>query len=411
MARKDTTTDKDKTGKIQGNGQVLARFEAEGYRFNPHTSGWARWVFNHSPGIILSIFLITVVGWFMTARSVTTHGQLIAITDLLYNIIYFHLPFTLSIWVAISISRDITGRAPKYLRELEKAGRLKLLSNGEAQDSHPTRSIFNISPKSWQTYADDLENVLHSKWALALFMFWIVVVAILGNMFANTFNVYTAELPWMRFSYAMMLGGTGLYIAYHLGYTLWTLYVTATYIRKLPSACLLDIEPGHGEGSGGFKRLGDLCLELASIPIVPLLMIATYNLTGNTAASVIEFQLSMYIGLFILIAAVIVNFFWPLLDIHRFMLQAKRNYQDAAAVQMGRVEQQLRDLFQKEPLDEKQAKVLEGRLEQLKKAYPAVQQYPTWPFTVHTVIYLAASQVLPILSAGKVAIEVYEKFN
>ena len=337
---------------------------------------------------------------------------------IIWNTIADIIPISLSLLLSILTFQDVTRKTPKYLAGLAKAGRLMPPSSRKASDAgiKPAlwariRAAFDINPQGWESFTGDFENSLRSKWGLALFLIWLALAFILDGQFVKSLHVFELNDFWMTFHYFMVLGVLGLFLVYLMGYGIWMMIVIGAYIRKLSPVFELDIEPGHGDGCGGLKRLGDLCFEMALTVIYPMVVIAVFILVGAFSASIPAFRAGMSIGLGVAILIAAVIFFWPLLDIHKDMLDAMRKFQDEAAARIGKTEQELRDLFGSGSYDGGTVKVLEDRLEKLKKLYPADLNFPVWPFTTKIVVAFYTSQIVPIITVITGLYDFFGKFG
>lgn len=183
----------------------------------------------------------------------------------------------------------------------------------------------------------------------------------------------------------------------------WALATTGKYVRNLALQFKFNIQPSHPDRCGGFRMLGAFSFGIASPLLILSLLLGFYIFIGFTThgKSVLEPIISQILLPFTFILAVIA-FFIPLWDIHRQMVERKKEYEDLFAEWNTELESAIQSSFENQnPFDnqalEKAKTAKEGR-EILQALHPDKVNYPVWPFDLRILITFLASQIPAILS-------------
>jgi hypothetical protein len=192
-----------------------------------------------------------------------------------------------------------------------------------------------------------------------------------------------------------------------IGFLCWVLYVTGRFVRELTKRFAVAIQPTHPDGCGGLKPLGDFCFNIAFALIgggLVLAIVPMLNWDRDDALSVF----SMIIIFVVIGPLTVLAVFSPLWGIHNKMVEHKKSYQDAFAVQLSELEQAMHANTRKAG-NLAEAKDAREKLEILQTLHPDKLAYPTWPFKfTRTVIAILSPQILQ--TAVGIVTSVYEVF-
>ena len=199
----------------------------------------------------------------------------------------------------------------------------------------------------------------------------------------------------------------GLFWLFMIGQLSWVLYVTSSYIGKLPQNFSIKIQPSHSDKCGGLKPLGDFCFD-AAIPLIGGgLIVLTIPILDWDIDQVLSLMATTTI--FVLIGPLTaMTIFMPLWNVHREMTEQKRAYEDGFAVQAMTLEQTIR-VHTSEKGNLKKAEIAREKLEILQSVNPEKIPYPVWPFRfTSTVLAVFSPQILQAIT-GIIA-KAYEFF-
>jgi hypothetical protein len=297
--------------------------------------------------------------------------------------------FTSLLLVSILYSRFIYN-FPKSLIALASAGRLRKAD----KFLRPKKTHWwDIRPHNWETYPQDLQNALNSPWRSILFVL-VLATAYTIMLYAGRDWLYKLSGFW-PYAWDTVLYLIMPFLTAYVANGMWTIIIAGLYVRWLTPIYKLDVQPEHGDGCGGLKRLGDLCFSMAIMITVPTAVFGVGWMIGAIGGSV---------GLIIVILAMstaiclaVVTFFVPLLDIHSDMASSAALFEDEANGRITLVKEDLRELIGKGS-ESKEIGKLEKRLEKLEKLYPADLKFPTWPFTTTVLLTFYSAQIVPIVT-------------
>lgn len=197
-----------------------------------------------------------------------------------------------------------------------------------------------------------------------------------------------------------------------VGLWIFELVVTAVRIHRLSHFFDLDIQPTHPDRCGGFEIIGDLCLRMVFILLIPTLFVVFWLAASTNIVSLSDldafipeyvrnpdFSKPVYYSLILLFLSGITVFFWPMYMIHRYMLEAQAELDR----KLDNISRQIQDLTHdlladpvKMPADERKKTMLD--IDSLKNLYAYTRNVPTWPFERKMLIKFISSQTIPIIS-------------
>jgi hypothetical protein len=145
-------------------------------------------------------------------------------------------------------------------------------------------------------------------------------------------------------------------LMYGLGITSWTLSITGRYIRNLSRAFEFRIEPVHPDHCGGLKVLGDFCFGLAFPPFTGFVFTIGYLFVllrdSPNTSDLITAGLTAFILLLFVLPGVIFLFFVPLWSIHTKMLAVRAREEEAYAVHLTALREEIQMLLSDNRLEE-----------------------------------------------------------
>ncbi|MFE2430692.1 hypothetical protein ACFXJ5_28595 [Streptomyces sp. NPDC059373] len=141
----------------------------------------------------------------------------------------------------------------------------------------------------------------------------------------------------------------------------------------------LDVQPGHVDGAGGLKPLGDFYLVQSMLAGIPALYIAAWWWIIPFVEG-LDMYRTPYLGLLVLAITIeILVFVVPMAGIHRAMRARKVELShdaDRLTVQLADLRRQL---LVATAADDRDA--LKGRIKHLETEFWLIERAPTWPLT------------------------------
>lgn len=190
-----------------------------------------------------------------------------------------------------------------------------------------------------------------------------------------------------------------------LGLLVWRAGALAFNLYRLGRDVDLRVLPEHPDRCGGLRILGDLCLQLALVVLIPAIYLAFWGIAYNLVPlDAIRDGATLYAdtarrGLLFLVAAAFFLFLMPVNAIHRRMLRRRAEVQRELAelsASMDQIAAELRD--QADRITPAQGKERLERLDFMDKVFQRSKRFPTWPFDARLLAGFASAQVLPLLS-------------
>jgi hypothetical protein len=257
------------------------------------------------------------------------------------------------------------------------------------------------------SFINSFEKLLNSRWA------WVVGIACglggLGATYPARYFLQTGNSPFnFNGLLAYYLWGNAAFIAAPLGYLIgvlfWRVCVIAAFIGKLGGRFRIVPQPNHPDRTGGLKPLGDLCLTMALLLLVPAIYLSVWGFAATFIKTGGELYTQLWSGLFrqwliLLSLLALFSFLQPLYNVHLQMQKRRREIIAELTVLTQRIEELSEELRTKAhtfaPKDG------EEKLEDLafmKKVYLENSQIPIWPIEWQTFLKFLSAQAVPILS-------------
>jgi uncharacterized membrane protein len=395
---------------------AFAPFEEDDFIFSAMTH-FEHWFFQNL--WLLPIPVIPVAIWSLNIllRQVNTYGEIYGIDKVIQlssGLLVFPVVLVLLAF-EIPFVRGLIKSVPKVLLALAHSGRLRPpFEDEDGQDKGvppvARKSPLYVEPPNWKTYANDMASAWRNPRRHALsgiFVTVFVVGDIILTLTVIPLSTLLADVPLVLRTVLELIAMGWLF--YWSGINLWMLYVLARYIRFLNKVFRLDIQPRHGDGCGGLKPIGDLCLKLA-VMLAPPAIICSYFLFSSlvTPGGTFIWILGWAILWLLVIIAAILAFVTPMWDIHRTMVRSKDGYQNEAIQYVSLAENRLRELLNQGKIQDAETKALQDQLTDLRELFPPDLDYPTWPVNVQTLLSFVGSQVAAGL-VGKLVSLVVER--
>jgi hypothetical protein len=262
------------------------------------------------------------------------------------------------------------------------------------------------SQEQYIRFIDKIELHLNSRWS------WILGVACAIGGLAATYPArvffQTGASPFdMRGLLAYYLWGNAAIVAAPLGYLLgilfWRVCVIAVMIGRLGGTFRVLAQPNHPDRAGGLKSLGNLCLMIALLLLIPAIYLSVWGFTATFFKTEADIYSQLWAGLFrqglvLLSLLALFAFLQPLYNVHQQMLKRRREILAELNDLTQRIEELSMELRTKAHTFAPKAG--EEKLEALafmKKVYQENSEIPSWPLDWQTIIKFASAQAVPVL--------------
>lgn len=217
----------------------------------------------------------------------------------------------------------------------------------------------------------------------------------------------------VEFWLSNLLVGMGVILnVFLIGCWIFELIITAALIYRAPGYFEIQIQPAHPDQCAGFKVVGDLCLKMVYIVLIPTLFVSFWlyvskhvALSPVLASLIPDYMLNLgfrtpaKVALGILILSGIAVFFWPMYTIHRRMVEEQLELQQELDKIATHIQQLDKSICQ-DPATmsaDKRRKTLD-EIDSLKELYLRMSNTPTWPFDRKVALKFASTQVVPFIS-------------
>lgn len=265
--------------------------------------------------------------------------------------------------------------------------------------SYTNGNLQNEYVKSLRDYQNDLMSKKR----------YILICILLGGISLYYFLLSPILFQWLLLQnnewasiFIILITGilTPLFGAYFCGVVCWTMFITGLFIRKIPRKFQVNIRPFHPDQCGGLKFLGDFSINMA-LPIligITTLSIITlyYMLDTNTSLASVRLAILGFIALFLFaIPLAFLTFLGPLWEIHKVMLNHRRQYEDQFAERIFPLIIQLNKYIDTKEFEK--VKELNELIDILQRFAPDKANHPIWPFDRRMFLGFVTPQVVSIL--------------
>lgn len=307
----------------------------------------------------------------------------------------FRLSGVITVAIELFILDQLFRRLPEALESIWIRDLLFSSNTGEQHD------------QKFIQFVNVLETALNSRWAVAIG----VLGAILGisATYPVRFFFQTGVFPYdSNGLLTYYLWGNGAFVAAPLGYILgllaWRVSLIAIYIDKLGQNFEIRVQPNHPDQCGGLKPLGDLCLFIALLVLMPAIFFSVWGFATTFFQTGGGIYNQLWSGLLrqwlvLLIVLALVAFLWPLYSIHTQMQKQRREIQaelDNLAERINELSTELRTEAYKLTPEQGEEKL--KSLEFMRRVYQESARIPVWPIDWQTLLKFSGAQAVPILS-------------
>ena len=368
---------------------------------NDFIRNFSDWVMLNALWVILVPFGITLLIYLEAILRLGPPPDIIVLSrgvdDLFYQT--FVLVVVIMAWLMKSLSQQRNSALQRLLAQ-------KVISEIKGGETQDIVLVFRRWSKHWIQYLLNAIFVIIGLWFNYAIIYGKEINRLLPGNEPTFVGVYAPEV-WL----SNLVTSIGSLLALFLvGNWIFEIIITARIINHAPKYFDLEIQPSHPDKSGGLKTVGDLCLKMVYIVLIPTIFISfslaseyfppdmqasvpAYLLTDN-------FQALGRVVLVVLGASGIFVFFWPMFTVHRRMLDEH--------VELGIVKdniaQRILILNRKLMLDpaaiatEDKRKQTLSDIESLIELHQYFHKTPVWPFDRSVLIKFITTQTVPIIS-------------
>ena len=298
--------------------------------------------------------------------------------------------------IDLFIMRLLFTRVPETFRSIWAQGLVRVSTDGLSVEELMER------------FLRQFEETLNSRWSwlagvfLAIGTFFITLggLALLGiYQGPNTASQLIIYFFFTR------LGFIGPILGFLIGLLIWRVAIIALYIHRFGKNFELNLIIAHPDKSGGLKLLGDLCLMIAFLLLVPALylsfwgiVVASYQIEG------IEFFARVWSDVFrklliVLSGTAFFLFIQPLYSVHMQMKKREielRGELERLSQKIGQLSSEVWTHAETEEPDQGIEKM--KSLEFMEDVYQKNRRIPTWPLDWGTIWKFVAGQAVPLLT-------------
>lgn len=346
-------------------------------RFQGVRNRYLLWLIDYIP-IILGLLLL--------ADWLRGQGQSAFARDL------FRLSSLLVVMVELIVLRVIFVRVPQDLRLVWTRGMIRSPNDSR----RPT--------EAYRAFIGEFEETLNARWA------WLVGAAFAVIGFASTFAMRTLlatgrwpEIDVVGYYFQKNFAINVVPLGYLMGLLAWRVGVIAFFVNRLGKRFELAIQPKHPDRCGGLKPLGDWCLAIALLLLLPALYFSFWGVLITFFPLSFKLVADLWGGwyqqlLIVLSVAAVFLFVQPLYSIHLQMEQRRRDIQAELDELSHKIDEMMLELRTKaDTLTPEQGKQRLETLEFMQKVYDQSKHVPTWPFDADSLWRFVAAQAVPLL--------------
>ena len=254
-----------------------------------------------------------------------------------------------------------------------------------------------------------LEDFLRTHWTKNPYVIFKFLFIFCGITFAtvNAINTIRPGEVWGHDVYDSVSHISG-YIAQRIFFYIWWAYILPNFIyyfivivitlnrlfRLVIETDSLDLQPMHPDNAGGLGRLGRMALNFNIAILLTMLISATLYYTHG-------YNIPLVCGVVVQFLLLPVVFFLPLLEVHRAMkikkesllMEISKHYKCVSNVLVQKISKD------KKVFVDNYDKVKEEYEEEskLRSLYRSLEDIPTWPFDIRTIIQFTSTILLPAL--------------
>lgn len=349
-------------------------------RFQVIRNRLLRWLVVYTPTIL---GLLLLADWLAGPR----------LGSFVYDV--FRLSSLLIVILELVILRILFDRVPEALRIIWTRDLIRSSKGAEP----PTRACVN--------FIHQFEQTLNSRWA------WLVgvVFAVIG--FISTYPMmlrirtgnWPENLDLVSYYFQGNFAINVLPLGYLMGLLAWRVGVIAYFVNWLGRRLEFGVQPRHPDQCGGLKPLGDWCLVIAFLLLLPAFYFSYWGVAitffpADWTRVAADVWGGWYRQLLVVLSVVAVFLFvQPLYSIHLQMESRRREIQSELDELSHKIDEIVLELRTKaDTLTPEQGKQRLEMLEFMQKVYEQNKQVPTWPFDAGSLWRFVVAQAVPVVS-------------
>ncbi len=306
---------------------------------------------------------------------------------------YFLLTAFLAVVIDLYLLRYLFDHTPQVLLTLW----LRHLCESKAAERPVEKEFLAYLKRFERALSHPLMHVVGVIFAiLAIGSTYVVLAALQSGQGIFNAGVWERLITGLRILY--------LPVGYFVGLMTWKACVIAYFINRLGEQFELKIQSNHPDQCGGLKPLGNLCLVIALLLLVPSIYYSIWGfitaITQNPSLAVFNTWATPFrIILFVLILTSLLLFFQPLQSIHQQMARRRQEIQNELDRLSQIMDETMLTLRLQAPLltPQEGAQKLDA-LKFMQQVYAENQIIPTWPFEWKILLRYFSAQAIPLLS-------------
>jgi hypothetical protein len=263
---------------------------------------------------------------------------------------------------------------------------------------------------SFLAYLRNYKQAFESRKRLVLIVIFIVLALIpayISGVISRSLNLFSTDHSWAEWFWQLALSIKWIFAvilwAYCVGACSWAMYVTASYIKKLPLTFSINIKPSHPDNCGGLRPVGNFCFFMVAPILIAIVYLALFGILlrgldiwslDPAHRAVVAFE---NVALFIVaIPLAIFVFFNPLWSFHQVMEKGRQKYENEYSMLLKNCWDEMRQNIENN--DVAAAKISSDKLGVIQELHPDKIKYPVWPFDRSILLRFATPQILSVLS-------------
>lgn len=352
---------------------------------------WLRWWFDNlwwiSPlplAVILILSLVFGIGNPFTDWVFITFGVLLGIEWWLFRYMLYSVPRDMNLLADSGrLKRRDTQTNILYAEDLHIKVRWGLRLDGG-------RWKLNLS--FWQ---------IASAGAIGLMIVYIILFNDSYNWLGELYTSLIGKGSMPMFFSGLVGGVVPLFWALPIGAGIWVVVAIGLSLSQLTQMFEFDPIPGHPDGCGGLGKLGDICLRMGLLSILPQFVTLLIYVEGKkiNTDSIVVLMAGFVSFIFALLA--IPCFVLPMWRIHQEMKRRCTIYEKDLAQKIVEAENELREYFHpaitdKNELNKSNLEAIQKKIDTLQKLSSKARDFPTWPFSTRLTLVVSSNLLIPL---------------
>lgn len=311
----------------------------------------------------------------------------------------FMLTLVIVAWMMKALSRDLSSALQRLLSQ-------RVISEKKEEGARNIVLVFWRWRKHWSRHILSAIFVAPGLWFSYAIIYNKNLNRLLPGNESSSIGPYATEV-WL----SNLVTSIGILLALFLvGNWIFEIIITARIINHAPKYFDLEIMPSHPDKCGGLKIVGDLCLKMVYVVLIPTLFIGFWLVVSINPPEMQtlvpdyvlsgDFRTPVKAALVLLVASGIVVFFWPLYTVHRRMLDERADLGQVLDNIAHRIQELNRELMSDPDtiaIEDNRKRTLSD-IESLKELFQHFRKVPTWPFDRSVLIKFITTQTVPIIS-------------